>query len=429
MQIANTPRDYAWGSRTAMAALFGRRPSGRPEAELWLGSHPGSPARVVGTGTPGATLVDVLGGRRLPFLLKTLAADAPLSLQAHPTTAQAHEGYARETAAGVRLDAAERNYRDPFHKPELIYALSERFEALCGFRSVDATRAVLGRLGDAARPLAQRLGGEADLRAVLSWLLAGGADVGRLVADVVRRAGELAEPSLADDIGLVSALAAAYPGDPGILVALLLNRVSLRRGEALYLPAGNIHAYLSGLGIEIMAASDNVLRGGLTSKHIDVAELERVLDARSTPVPYLRPVALGPVVQAFRPDVPDFELLHVTGDAELALPGAAIALCTGGRFAVAGAGSAGGGGGVGAAVGAPLADAVADAAGAVARATAAAGSADGSSADAGSAVASPPLGLGLDLGPGEAVFVLEEPSLVVRGAGELFVGTSALPLG
>ncbi|MEO6116337.1 MAG: type I phosphomannose isomerase catalytic subunit, partial [Pseudolysinimonas sp.] len=139
VEITNSPRDYAWGSITAIPELLGTTPSGRPEAELWLGAHPGSPARLVGR---DGTLADVVTGR-LPFLLKVLAAASNLSLQAHPTTAQAEAGFAAENAAGIPLDAPERNYKDAFHKPELIYALSDPFRALCGFRAVADTRTLL----------------------------------------------------------------------------------------------------------------------------------------------------------------------------------------------------------------------------------------------------------------------------------------------
>jgi mannose-6-phosphate isomerase len=331
--ITNTPRDYAWGSTTAIASLFHREPSGRPEAELWFGAHPGSPARVVGS---DETLVDVLHGERLPFLLKILAAAAPLSLQAHPTMEQASAGFDRENAAGIPVDAPERNYKDAFHKPELIYALSESFDALCGFRSVPETKEILSRLGEVSAPLSARLTDDSSLSPTFSWLISRGEGVAELLDAVVARARELAAPSFSDDLGTVVALADAYPGDPGILISLLLNRVTLSRGEVLYLPAGNIHAYLDGLGVELMAASDNVLRGGLTPKHVDVPELLDVLDFRSLPVPYLQPVEVAVGVEVFRPDVSDFELFHAVTDSSLDLPGSAIAVCTAGSFTVTG---------------------------------------------------------------------------------------------
>jgi mannose-6-phosphate isomerase len=366
--IENTPRDYAWGSATAIPALVGREPTGSPEAELWLGAHPGSPARVVGSDD---TLADVLGGRRLPFLLKILAAAAPLSLQAHPTMEQADAGFARENAAGIPLDAPSRNYKDAFHKPELLYALSPTFDALCGFRAVSETKQVLARLGEAAAPLDAMLTDDSSIRSAFSWLLSRQDGVGQLVDAVSARARELAPPSFSDDIGLVAALADAYPGDPGIVVALLLNRVTLHRGEALYLPAGNVHAYLDGLGVELMASSDNVLRGGLTPKHVDVDELAAVLDFRALPLPRLLPSSLSAGVEVFRPDIPDFELVHVTGDAVVALPGPAIAVCTSGGFTVA----------------------------------------------------------GHPLQPGGALYADGEASVEVAGSGDLFVATSALALG
>jgi mannose-6-phosphate isomerase len=386
--ITNTPRDYAWGSRTAIAELLGSRPSGGPEAELWLGAHAGSPSRILDPSAVGGarTLADwiaadpatALGplqaglrdgdGPYLPFLLKILAAASPLSLQAHPTIERARSGFALEDEAGVPADAAHRNYKDTLHKPELIYALSERFDALCGFRDVGEVRAVLAGLADrdertpgARRDLFDRmltaLGADGDddgigaddndsrgLRAVFEWLSAGGDDVAALVERVIPAARDLAEEGsgFERELAVVALLAEAYPGDPGIVTSLLLNSVSLRRGEALYLPAGNIHAYLEGLGVELMAASDNVLRGGLTPKHVDVAELLEVLEFTPLPVPFLSPETPQPGVEVFRPDVPDFLLVRVAlGDAvdtaSAPLNGPAIAVCTAGRITVTGA--------------------------------------------------------------------------------------------
>jgi mannose-6-phosphate isomerase len=274
----------------------------------------------------------------LPFLLKVLAAAAPLSLQAHPTVAQARAGFERENRLGVPLDADGRNYKDAMHKPELIYALSEEFAALCGFRAVVETRALLETLGTDAlvSDLLERLVDDESLRPVFEWLVSRGPAVDALVERVV----ELASSSSAAEFRMVGELAVAYPGDPGIVIALLLNRVVLSPGQALYLPAGNIHAYLRGLGIELMAASDNVLRGGLTPKHVDVAELVAVLDFRPTPVPYLVPENAGAGVQIFRPNVPDFELAVVTpatGIARFAPQGESILLCIDGDCTVTGA--------------------------------------------------------------------------------------------
>jgi mannose-6-phosphate isomerase len=307
--ITNTPRDYAWGSVTAIPELLGVAPTGRPQAELWLGAHAGSPSRLVGR---DGTLADIVPGR-LPFLLKVLAAGAPLSLQAHPTPAQAEAGFARENAAGIPIDAPERNYKDAFHKPELISALSDPFTALSGFRPVADTLAVLEPVVTDARlePLVSQLVDDSSLREVFTWLISRGPGVEDVVSAVIEAAAVVDGPSWET----LRLLAEYYPGDPGIPISLLLHTIVLRPGEVLYLPAGNIHAYLGGLGIELMAASDNVLRGGLTPKHVDVPELLEVLDFRPRPAPYLVPEAIAPGVSVFRPDVPDFVLTVVAPDA------------------------------------------------------------------------------------------------------------------
>ena len=319
VRIANTPRPYAWGSTTAIAELLGSEPSGRPEAELWFGSHPGSPARIV-AGAEESDLAQWAAvhapGGRLPFLLKVLAASAPLSLQAHPTASQAREGFARESAAGIAIDDPARNYKDDQHKPELIVAVSDPFRALCGFRPVAESRADLATLGDARlAPLLERLTDDDDLSAVLGWLLGPDAEVAEVVAALTDRASS----SVGDEAGLwlgtARILAHHCPGDPGIAISTLLHTVLLRPGEALYLPAGNVHAYVEGLGIELMAASDNVLRGGLTPKHVDVQELLRVVDARPLPAPRLEPEELGPGIRLYRPDVPEFRLAVVESEA------------------------------------------------------------------------------------------------------------------
>jgi mannose-6-phosphate isomerase len=354
VRIANTPRPYAWGSTFAIAELLGTVPSGQPEAELWLGAHPGSPSIILDpslTGgardlaawiaaDPQTTLGRFAAGGRLPFLLKILAAASPLSLQAHPTAAQAVEGFARENAAGIPVEAGERNYKDEYPKPELIYALSPTFDALCGFRSVDATRGIVRALQDVAPDsavldsLRVSLDSADAPRATFEWLLSGGEGVPELVALVSELAPRVTGWPL--EFETVTRLALEYPGDPGIVISLLLNRVRLLAGEALYLPAGNIHAYLEGLGVELMAASDNVLRGGLTPKFVDVVELLSVLDFRTVPVPYLTAADGGTNVEVYRPDVPDFLLNRVSGDATIAVAGPAIAICTAGEFELRG---------------------------------------------------------------------------------------------
>lgn len=328
--ITNTPRDYAWGSTTAIADLLGTTPSGGPEAELWLGTHPGSPSLL----PDGGSLASVV---QLPFLLKVLAAASPLSLQAHPTIAQARAGFARENSLGVALDAPNRNYRDELHKPEIIFALTP-FRALCGFRPASETTAALERLCAAApgnpylNGWLDRLSSDDDIRDCFEWLISRGPGVDEVVAALVATA-PLVSGAHYD---LIGELDAAYPGDPGIAISLMLNLALLSPGEALFLPAGNIHAYIEGLGIELMAASDNVLRGGLTPKHVDVPELLSVLDFTPLPVPYLRPISSTDTTAVYRPSVRDFELVQVTGEASVPLVSDAILLCTSGAFTVSG---------------------------------------------------------------------------------------------
>lgn len=339
VEIGNDPRDYAWGRVDGVATVLGTPGSGRPEAELWLGAHPGSPARTI-DGEPWATLVDWerRSGEKLPFLLKILVSGAPLSLQAHPTPAQAAAGFADENARGIPLDASYRNYKDPFAKPELIVALEDGFEALCGFRSVDEILAdvdTLAAVGSGSETLAAwraQLSGSDGLRDGFSWLLAGGPEVDATIGALVAAAAT--DPHFEP----FTRLAAAYPGDPGIAVALMLRHVTLTAGESLWLPAGNIHAYLRGAGVELMGPSDNVLRGGLTPKHVDIAELERVLTFAPSDDDHLVPVPLSETVRSYRPrihasgaDVP-FELLAVTGDASVTLAGPSIAITTDGSF-------------------------------------------------------------------------------------------------
>lgn len=360
-----TPRDYAWGSTTAMAELLGTTPSGGPEAELWLGAHDGRPTPIApGAAVSGhADLAEwfasdprtALGDLdELPFLLKILAAAHPLSLQAHPSLARAGEGFDDEERRGIPIDAAHRNYKDRLHKPELIVALRDGFQALCGFRELSGTDALLADLASTAPTAEQRaqieglrasLAAPDGLRTTVARVL--GEPAQDLVSAVVAAAaGGDTSSGFAAERALVARLAEEYPGDPGIVVATLVNLVTLSAGEALFLPAGNIHAYLDGIGIELMAASDNVLRGGLTPKHVDVPELLDVLDFEPRPVPRLEPTRLADGLDLFVPwDVPDFELLRadvsdadVDSDAasEFDLPGPAIAIVTDGQVTLTG---------------------------------------------------------------------------------------------
>lgn len=326
-------RPYAWGSRTSIAELQGRpAPSDAPEAELWLGAHPGDPSTVAGPDGPVslAALIDEdpkgqLGaevaaefGMRLPYLMKVLAAAAPLSLQAHPDAEYARRAYAAQEAD----PDAPRNYTDAFHKPEMLVALTP-FDALCGFRDPEVSAVALEGLGiPRLAPVIAALRTGPDglrdaVRALLTWPAG---DRTALIDDVVAAARAAASP----DHELAIDLAGHYPGDPGVLVAFLLNRVRLAPGEAIWMPAGNLHAYLGGTGIEIMAASDNVLRGGLTPKRVDVDELVRVLRFEVLDDPIIPAVQVAPGVQTWKVPVREFALYRMTLTATtppLRLPG------------------------------------------------------------------------------------------------------------
>lgn len=259
--INGVVQHYAWGDRTFIPDLLHSTADGRPWAELWLGTHPNGPA----TFTDGRELETSTG--RLPYLLKVLAAAEPLSLQAHPTREQAIDGHAR----GI--------YPDDRAKPELLCAITQ-FDALCGLRPIPATLTLLDAVG--AEPLAAAIRSN-GLGAVIEGLYRGHVDPEPTVVACAR--------SGRPEADLVTRLAANYPDDPSVVVTLLLNRVTLQPGEALHLTAGNLHAYLGGAGIELMGASDNVVRGGLTEKHVDVDELLRILDTTPLVEPVMKQAA------------------------------------------------------------------------------------------------------------------------------------------
>ncbi|CAN5291989.1 mannose-6-phosphate isomerase, class I [soil metagenome] len=324
-------RTYAWGSRTAIADFTGRAvPTNHPEAELWLGAHPGDSA-FIETAEGARSLLEVvradpdgqLGsavrsrfGDALPFLMKVLAADEPLSLQAHPSSEQAVEGFTMEERMGVALNSPVRNYRDRSHKPELLVAL-ESFDALAGFRPVGRTIDFLQALAvPALDPYVALLTGQPDaqgLRALFTtWITAPQPDLDVLVPAVLDAAIDYLQSDATEfgaEARAVLELGERYPGDAGVLAGLLLNLLHLEPGQAIYLPAGNLHSYLRGVGVEVMANSDNVLRGGLTPKHVDVPELLRVLDF----APATEDTLLPPV------DKDGFELTYRTPADEFAV--------------------------------------------------------------------------------------------------------------
>ena len=359
-------RTYAWGSRTAIADFTGRpSPTAHPEAELWFGAHPGDPAwletdhgeesllqavREDPEGQLGVAVRDRFGDA-LPFLMKVLAADEPLSLQAHPSAEQAVEGFAREERAGIPVASPIRNYRDRSHKPELLVAL-DTFEALAGFRPAERSVELLKALAVSdLDPYVHLLAGQPDadgLRALFTtWITAPQPDLDVLVPAVIDGAINYVRSGakqFAAEAKTVLELGERYPGDAGVLASLLLNRLTLQPGEGIYLPAGNLHAYLHGVGIEVMANSDNVLRGGLTPKHVDVPELLKVLDFTPASEETLRPkTSVDGMETVYETPAPEFSVsvLGIDGDLlghEIDAPsrrdGPQILLCTQGSVTV-----------------------------------------------------------------------------------------------
>lgn len=349
--LRNEIRDYAWGSKTSIPRFLGVPATDRPAAELWLSARPGSSSYVVAEGhlassdTAVSDLVatmpeTVLGqcvldkfGPRIPYLMKVIAPAMPLSIQVHPDADAARRGYDAGT------------YGDPFHKPEMLLAL-EQFDVLCGFRPAAETGRIFAALDcEELDPYIALLTSnpleEQGLRQVVTELCAlEPPTASRIVATVAVRASEMEAAGSTDEAPeIASALRTAveanthFPGDIGVVIAMMLNREHLLPGEAIFVGAGVVHCYLSGLGIEIMAASDNVLRAGLTGKEVDVAELLSVTDFTPTAVPKLEPVTRDGVA-VFAPPVAEFELVTIVAEPErpvrLAARGPKIALVTSG---------------------------------------------------------------------------------------------------
>ena len=320
-KLHNKVRHYDWGSpvdiprlmgieNTDVSAHDGLPPTGgTPWAELWIGSHSGAPSSAI-TDSGEISLAELIAGdprgflgeetaRRygtLPFLLKLLAAEKPLSIQAHPNLAQAREGFERENRAGVPIDSPERNYKDANHKPEIIAALTP-FTGLCGFRGVDEIRSLLADflapqspapapsvLREGFAPLTQALMNRdpaVALRDFFAGLFGLSQQVRSALTQYVLSTNEPPQGFGAlqnNTIELIRDLARLYPGDPAVIAPIYLNVFRLAPGEAVFLEAGVLHAYIHGFGVELMANSDNVLRGGLTPKHIDVPELFKILE-------------------------------------------------------------------------------------------------------------------------------------------------------
>ncbi|MBN2874044.1 MAG: mannose-6-phosphate isomerase, class I, partial [Spirochaetales bacterium] len=315
--LENKIQKYAWGSTNFIPSLLGaQNPDAEPWAELWMGAHPKAPSMAINPHTGARVSLDALiagdtvamlgskvaarFGDTLPFLFKVLSAAKPLSIQAHPSKKKAERGFEREEFAGIPVDAPERNYRDPNHKPETVVALTP-FQGLCGFRPIqdivedikalspNSWRSLVGRLADSP--------GKLELSVFFYSIVSMPADRKTLVLNTAKKrcANALADRAAGEArshvFSWVLRLMDEYPGDIGALAPISMNLFELKPGEALNLAAGQPHAYLSGNAIEIMANSDNVLRGGLTSKHIDIPELISALSFDSASVTPLAPAA------------------------------------------------------------------------------------------------------------------------------------------
>ena len=344
---------YAWGSRDALAAMQGRSATADPEAELWMGAHPQAPSRLErADGSPGEGLdaviaadpVGVLGsqcverfGPRLPFLVKVLSAAAPLSLQVHPDADQARRGFDAEEAAGIDAAAPNRCYRDPYAKPEMLVALTD-FHALEGFRAATEAASVLKALDVAGlEPLIEALEdgtptGEVFLR-LIKWPVD---DRARLVGDVRSAATTGAVGAPHGIAWWIDLLAATYPSDPGVVGVLLLNYLTLRPLEALYVRPGQIHAYLHGTGVEILGGSDNVIRGGLTPKHVSAEDLRVILDVQAVEPSLVAAAVSADGGQVWPTSQPEFELRRydVAALRRLAPEGPSVLLCIEGQLEI-----------------------------------------------------------------------------------------------
>jgi mannose-6-phosphate isomerase len=364
-KLYNQIKHYEWGSPDSIPRFLGIENSAKtPWAEMWMGTHPGAPSQVQAAPLaspqvtplvtpPAAPLVGremislcELSGGQLPFLFKLLAAGKPLSIQAHPGLDQAREGFLRENKAGIAIDAPERNYKDSNHKPEILCALVP-FTVMAGFRKpVDITRSLEALLK--AAPFLQ------EALAPLARALDSGS-----LKDFFRFLFELSKPnreqlcffleSAKDPNGdsaitqeqwhLMRAFAAQYPGDPAVLSPLYLNLFTLEAGQAIFIPAGILHAYISGFGVELMACSDNVLRGGLTPKHIDIPELMNILEF----TPFMPEIITAPVSSSyFRYPAPcgEFSLFFMCceeGAKVFPVNGPAVCIVTGGELRSGGA--------------------------------------------------------------------------------------------
>ena len=334
VRISGEVKNFSWGSKHLIQDQLGLGPTNQQVAEVWFGTHAGGQSKLL---TSGQNLSEAIGSK-LSFLVKFLAADSPLSIQVHPNSLQAKAGFAKENAAGIDLTDPKRNYKDDSHKPEILIALTP-FEALCGFRPrAEILEIFLAFSESEARfgELAALAATDATIEEIFAELLEDQLLAERFSSTVeTLDADSLAERARALVVGLLE----KYPGDTGALVALLLNQIELESGEAIYLPAGNVHAYLSGFGLEVMAASDNVIRGGLTSKHIDKAELRQIADFSELAKPLVSTKKLAEGLVEYPVAASEFRVYRaqITGTnmlADIDLPAAAVIVCVSGEIAV-----------------------------------------------------------------------------------------------
>jgi len=334
LRIKGQIKNYPWGSKTLIPDYFGLDSSSEPIAELWFGTHPAGESQLAESGQVLSKAI----GKQLGFLVKFLAADKPLSIQVHPNPAQAKAGFEKENSLGIALAASNRNYKDDSHKPEILIALTP-FRALCGFRPVAQMIEIFsdfGQFDSEFSSLADQLKATGDIKKAFQQLL----DSGSVLESLSSAKQEALSSTLSQAaLELVRQLQLIYPGDNGALVATMLNLVDLEPGEAIFLPAGNLHAYLSGLGLEAMASSDNVLRAGLTDKHVDSKELVAIGDFSELSNPKVKTLKLAEGLIEYPVAVADFRVYQasVSGQnllADLDLPSPAIVLCTAGEVAI-----------------------------------------------------------------------------------------------
>ncbi|MDR1798390.1 MAG: mannose-6-phosphate isomerase, class I [Bifidobacteriaceae bacterium] len=352
LRVDHVVRPYAWGSPTAIPDLLGLPQTGTPVAEVWLGAHSSGSARVGrGEEDQGISLRDVIArdpattlgdpeATELPFLLKVLGVAHPLSLQVHPSPEQARLGFAREEAAGIPIDAQDRSYKDPYPKPEMLYALSS-FEALIGFRRPEVIRAALAPLvsqSTLAGALLEALSGTGreGLKRALAIALAGPEAGPEAITSFVQACRRMVGQTTDDPAAyaLPVTLAKRYPQDRALAVVLMMNHVSLAPGESVYLPAGVLHSYQRGLGVEVMAPSDNVLRAGFTPKHVDTEQVLEMVDF-SNQVPVRPAVVREGAARVIRPPSGIFQLADIRMDGgtyESSFTGPRIALVLEGQL-------------------------------------------------------------------------------------------------